>query len=59
MDLEMHIVHLTPDGGLGAVLGIFFDRHEGGEGKNLFIDEFAPLWGKSTIDTSLNLQGFV
>lgn len=59
MDLEMHIVHLTPDGGLGAVLGIFFDRFEGGEGENLFIKEFDPLWGYSDVNASLNMQGFV
>ena len=25
-DAELHIVHLYPDGSLGGVLGIFFDR---------------------------------
>ena len=31
MDLEMHIVHTYKDtGGLGAVIGIFFDREHGG-----------------------------
>ena len=38
MDLEMHIVHLYPDGSLGAVLGVFFDRNVKGKGENLFID---------------------
>jgi carbonic anhydrase len=38
MDLEMHMVHLTEDGGLGAVLAILFDAEEGGDGENLFLD---------------------
>jgi len=37
MDLEMHIVHLTPEGNLGAVLGVFFDMEEGGNGDNSFL----------------------
>jgi len=38
MDLEMHLVHLTPDGDLGAVLGIMFDVEEGGDGTNMFLN---------------------
>ena len=38
MDLEVHFVHLTPEGGLGAVLGVFFDREEGGNYHNDFLD---------------------
>jgi len=42
MDLEMHIVHLpgadSPHGDKGyAVLGIFFDMEEGGDGENAFL----------------------
>lgn len=43
MDLELHIVHTYKDtGGLGAVLGIFFDMEHGGATDNLFIEEMAP-----------------
>jgi carbonic anhydrase len=38
LDLELHFVHLTPEGGLGAVLGVFFDREEGGNRHNDFIE---------------------
>lgn len=38
MDLEMHIVHTYEDGSLGGVIGVFFDREEGGDGKSLFIE---------------------
>jgi carbonic anhydrase len=37
-DLEMHFVHAYTAGGLGAVIGVFFDREKGGDGDNLFID---------------------
>jgi carbonic anhydrase len=37
MDLEMHIVHLTPEGELAAVLGIMFDVEEGGDNENSFL----------------------
>ena len=38
MDLEVHFVHLSPEGELGAVLGVFFDREEGGNYHNDFLD---------------------
>ena len=41
-DLEMHMVHLYPDGSLGAVIGIFFDMAAGGNTANQFIAQVAP-----------------
>ena len=38
MDLEVHIVHLYSTGGLGAVIGIMFDRVAGGNSDNPFIE---------------------
>ena len=39
MDMEMHFVHLyDQDDGLGGVLGVMFDRTEGGNQDNAFID---------------------
>ena len=39
LDLEMHIVHQYKgtNGQLGAVIGVFFDRGDGGEWDNPFI----------------------
>ena len=37
-DLEMHIVHQYADGGLGGVIGIFFDRNAGGNSPNAYIE---------------------
>ena len=34
----MHIVHQYSTGGLGGVIGIFFDRHYGGNRHNEFIE---------------------
>jgi len=33
----MHIVHLYKDGGLGAVIGVFFDMEHGGSQENAFL----------------------
>ena len=43
-DLEIHFVHLyaDTDGALGAVIGVFFDREEGGNYNNDFLEAF---WG--------------
>ena len=43
MDLELHIVHLDSNGGLGAVLGIMFDIEEGGDGENAFLAQMSGL----------------
>jgi carbonic anhydrase len=59
MDLELHIVHLTEDGGLGAVLGIMFDIEEGGDGENLFVNYMSGLSSEETITGSLPLKGWL
>jgi len=38
-DAELHIVHLYPNGTLGGVLGLLFDREKGGTYTNSLIDE--------------------
>lgn len=38
-DLEAHFVHTYMDGSLGAVIGVFFDREEGGTEENWFIED--------------------
>ena len=43
-DLEMHFVHTYPDGSLGAVIGVFFDRKMGGTDDNFFIEELTPVF---------------
>ena len=43
-DLEMHFVHLYPDGSLGAVIGVLFDRKMGGTNDNFFIEELTPVF---------------
>ena len=50
MDLEVHFVHLSEEGELGAVLGVFFDREEGGNYHNDFLD---------SLDLSLLPSGMV
>ena len=37
MDLEMQLVHTYADGSVGAILGVLFDRVEGGDTDNSFI----------------------
>lgn len=61
MDLEMHVVHLSPTGELGAVLGIMFDRNMGGNANNLMLNQFSPLWASATKTGSgkLDFNGFV
>lgn len=39
-DAELHIVHLYPNGTLGGVLGLLFDREKGGNSDNVLIDQF-------------------
>ncbi len=55
MDLELHVVHLYPDGSLGAVIGVFFDRVYGGESTNSLLNQI----GAGTVSesgTSRNLS---
>jgi len=59
MDLEMHLVHLTPEGDLGAVLGIMFDVEEGGDGTNMFLSQMSGLATQDTITGPLSLKGFL
>jgi len=59
MDLEMHIVHLTPDFELGAVLGIFFDMEQGGNGENVFLHQMKGLASQESITGPLSLKGWI
>lgn len=64
MDLEMHIVHLpgadSPHGDKGyAVLGIFFDMEEGGDGENAFLNQMSGLDSAESFTGPLGLRGFL
>lgn len=37
-------MHLYPDGSLGAVIGVFFDRKWGGDQENFFIEQLLPMF---------------
>ena len=62
-DLEMHFVHTYTAGGLGAVIGVFFDREKGGDGDNLFIEQLNAIWNGAAGDTrtnqKVNVEGFL
>lgn len=61
-DLEMHFVHTYMDGSLGAVIGVFFDQEEGGDGDNMFIDQLNAIWtGQGTVrnNQQVNVEGFL
>ena len=54
-DLELHVVHLYKgSGGLGAVIGIFFDREAGGNYDNDFIESLK--FGETTKGGKLALE---
>jgi carbonic anhydrase len=59
LDLEMHVVHLTPSGGLGAVLGIFFDVERGGDENNWFLSQMQGLASTDSIYGRLNFKDFL
>lgn len=59
MDLEMHIVHLSPEMELGAVLGIFFELDLGGDGENTFLHQMRGLESQDSITGPLSLKGFL
>lgn len=42
--MELHFVHTYPDGSLGAVVGIFFDRELGGDHENFFVEQMLPVF---------------
>lgn len=60
MPLEMHIVHLYPDGGLGAVLGVFFDP-AASDDDNMFLNSFNPLFnsGEESAAGPLKLRSYL
>lgn len=60
-DLEVHIVHIDPSNGNLAVLGFFFDREEGGDSKNTFIDalDLKHLHGHGNNVSSIPLMTLV
>ena len=43
-DLELHFLHMYPDGSLGAMVGIFFDRQMGGDQENFFLEQILPIF---------------
>lgn len=57
-DLEIHMVHLYPDGSLGGVVGIFFDRQAGGNYSNFFLEQITKVY-QTPNTTSLDSQVFV
>jgi len=60
LDLEVHFVHLYPDGGLGAVIGVFFDRDQGGDQDNYFIEQMIMQRSSAqSITGSGNFQLFI
>jgi carbonic anhydrase len=62
MDLEMHFVHTYMDGSLGAVIGVFFDRAEGGDGDNLFLNQLEGIFtatGNTRTNQKINVEGFL
>jgi len=63
MDLEIHFVHTYLDGSLGAVIGVFFDREEGGDGDNLFLEQlnaiFSTAAGNTRTNQKISVEGFL
>ena len=55
-DLELHFVHLYAGGGLGAVIGVTFDRVAGGNKDNYFLDQIIPVYNTSASVTELKAQ---
>lgn len=55
-DLELHFVHLYAGGGLGAVIGVTFDRVAGGNKDSYFLDQIIPVYNTSASVTELKAQ---
>lgn len=59
MNLEMHVVHLSPTGALGAVIGIMFDVEKGGNGTNMFLKQMEGLATVAPLTAALSFKGFL
>ena len=55
-DLELHFVHLYAGGGLGAIIAVSFDRIEGGDDDNYFLDQIIPIYNTAPMVKQLDAQ---